>query len=148
VDAVPGSTVRGRIRRIFPAADAATRLVPVEVAIAGNAVPGLKPGFTVRARLALDESRTGITVPTRALQGGASSRYLFVLEGNKAHRRTVRAGDDIEGISEIFGGVNEGDTVVVTGNAMLRDGGTVRVVEPLRPEPPGRGDGGTRANGR
>lgn len=140
VDAMPGETIRGRIRRIFPAADAATRLVPVEVAIAGNALPGLKPGFTVRARLALDESRTGITVPTRALQGGASSRYLFVVQGDKAQRRNVRAGDDIEGVSEIFGGVEEGDTVVVAGSAMLRDGATVRVVEPLRPEPPSRGD--------
>jgi membrane fusion protein (multidrug efflux system) len=140
VDAVPGEVVRGRIRRIFPAADVATRLVPVEVAIPGNALPGLKPGFTVRVRLALDESRTGITVPTRALQGGSSSRYLFVVQGNKVHRRSVRAGDDIEGLSEVFSGVNEGDSVVVAGNAMLRDGGTIRVVEPLRPEPPGGGD--------
>ena len=134
VDAMPGEAIEGRIRRIFPAADAATRLVPVEVAISGDALPGLKPGFSVRAKLALDEARQGITVPSRALQGGASSRYLFVVSGNKAQRRGVRAGDDIDGLSEIFSGVEEGDTVVVAGSALLRDGATVRLVQPLRPE--------------
>jgi membrane fusion protein (multidrug efflux system) len=134
VDALQGATVQGRIRRIFPAADVATRLVPVEVAISGRSVTGLLPGFTVRAKLALDEARQGITVPTRALQGGASSRFLFVLKANKAQRRVVSAGDDIEGLSEILSGVDEGDTVVVAGNALLRDGATVRVVDPLRGE--------------
>jgi membrane fusion protein (multidrug efflux system) len=132
VDALGGAEVVGRIRRIFPTADVATRMIPVEVAIGGRALPGLKPGFTIRARLALDEAREAVTIPTRALQGGASSRYLFVLAGNKAHRRTVRAGDDVDGRSEVFSGLAEGDTVIVAGNAMLRDGGTVRVVQPLR----------------
>jgi RND family efflux transporter MFP subunit len=137
IDALPGEPIEGRIRRIFPAADAATRLVPVEVAISGDAVPGLKPGFSVRAKLALDEAREGITVPSRALQGGASSRYLFVVNGNKALRRGVRAGDDIEGLTEIYSGVEEGDTVVVAGSALLRDGATVRIVRPLQAEPGG-----------
>jgi hypothetical protein len=57
-----------------------------------------------------------------------------VLTGTRADRRTVRAGDDIDGLSEIFSGVQEGDTVVVAGNALLRDGATVRIVEPLGSE--------------
>lgn len=138
VDALQGREVPGRIRRIFPAADIATRLVPVEVALSGRALPDLRPGYTVRARLALDEAREGVTIPTRALQGGASSRYLFVIKGTTAQRRIVRAGNDVDGWSEVLSGLEPGDTVVVAGNALLRDGGVVRVVDPLNPES-GRG---------
>jgi membrane fusion protein (multidrug efflux system) len=131
VDALGGASASGKIRRVFPMADVATRLVPVEVAIDGRSLPGLKPGFTVRARLSLDEGRQALTIPSRALQGGASSRYVFVLSGSSAHRRNVRAGEDIEGVSEVYSGLSVGDTVIVAGNALLRDGGAVRVVKPL-----------------
>ena len=33
LDALPGETLRARVRRVFPAADPATRLIPVEVAL-------------------------------------------------------------------------------------------------------------------
>lgn len=44
VDALGGQTVAGRVRRIFPAADSVSRLVPVEIAVTGNATQQLRPG--------------------------------------------------------------------------------------------------------
>jgi RND family efflux transporter MFP subunit len=131
VDALNGATVEGRVRRVFPAADPTSRLVPVEVAITGAAARELRPGFTVRARLALEDPRAAITVPSRALAGPSGSRYLFVIEAGKAVRRVVQAGDDRDGRSEVFSGVVEGDSVIVAGNSLLRDGGAVRVVPPI-----------------
>jgi RND family efflux transporter MFP subunit len=46
VDALGGARVPGRIRRVFPAADSVTRLVPVEVALSGSALEQLRPGYT------------------------------------------------------------------------------------------------------
>ncbi len=131
VDALRGATVEGRVRRIFPAADPSTRLVPVEVALSGAATRELRPGFTVRAKLALEAPRSVLTVSSRALAGAASARYLFVVQGSNAVRRTVQAGEDREGRTQIFGGLTEGDSVVVAGNALLRDGGAVRIVTPI-----------------
>lgn len=54
--------------RIFPSADSATRLVPVEVALSGNQLPGLRPGYTARATLALDKRDGALLVPSRAYQ--------------------------------------------------------------------------------
>jgi membrane fusion protein (multidrug efflux system) len=131
VDALRGAVVQGRVRRIFPAADPNTRLVPVEVALTGEAARELRPGFTVRAKLALEAPRSVLTVSSRALAGAASARYLFVVTGAKAVRRTVQAGEDREGRTQIFSGLSEGDSVVVAGNALLRDGAAVRIVTPI-----------------
>jgi len=37
---------------------------------------------------------------------------------------------------EVFEGLAFADTVITTGNALLRDGAQVRIVEPLSPEAP------------
>lgn len=137
VDAL-GSTVEGRIRRIFPAADSANRLVPVEVAIPGNAVAGLRPGYTVRATLRLDEREGVLFVPTRAVVGAAGAQSVYVVSEGRAERRRVRVGADLDGRMEVLEGVAFGDTIVVTGNALLRDGAAVKIVEPLSPEAPQR----------
>ncbi len=134
VDALGGAAVEGRVRRIFPAADPSTRLVPVEIALTGTAVRELRPGFTVRARLAMEDPRRVITVPTRALAGPAGSRYLFVVQGGRAVRRVVQSGEDREGRTEVFNGILAGDSVIVAGNSLLRDAGAVRIVPPLVPD--------------
>src|SRR5688500_5807485 len=48
IDALAGSRFQGTIRRIFPAADSATRMVPVEVALSGSAAQRLRPGYLAR----------------------------------------------------------------------------------------------------
>jgi len=136
VDAL-GRSVPGRIRRIFPAADSVTRLVPVEVAIAGDAAPGLRPGYSVRVALSLDERDNALVVPTRAVVGAAGAQSVFVIRDGRAERRRVRVGNDFDGQMEVFEGLAFADTVITTGNALLRDGAQVRIVQPLSPEAPG-----------
>jgi membrane fusion protein (multidrug efflux system) len=135
VDALQ-ATVNGRIRRIFPAADSTNRLVPVEVAIPGNAVAGLRPGYTVRATLRLDERQNVLMIPSRAVVGAQGAQSVFVIKNGRAERRRVRVGTDIDGRTEVVEGVAFGDSVITTGNALLRDGASVRVVQPLAPEAP------------
>lgn len=133
VDAL-GRDVQGRIRRIFPAADSVSRLVPVEVAISGAQQAGLKPGYSVRVTLNLDERSGALVVPTRAVVGAAGSNSVYVIRDGKAERRRVRVGTDLDGKMEVFEGLAAGDTIITTGNALLRDGAAVRIVEPLAPE--------------
>ncbi len=49
----------------------------------------------------------------------------------KIERRAVRIGSDMSGLSEILEGVAEGDSVVVSGTSMIREGATAKVVQPL-----------------
>lgn len=138
VDALSGARVPGRIRRIFPSADSATRLVPVEVALSGSALNQLRPGYTIRATFRLGARDDAMLIPTRAVMGPAGARSVVVVRQGKGERRAVRVGSDIDGQTEVFEGLALGDTVVVAGQALLRDGAAVRVVPPLSPtETPG-----------
>ena len=131
VDALGGQRVEGRIRRVFPAADSATRLVPVEVALTGRQLTGLRPGYTVRATLALDRRDDALLVPSRAVSGPAGARAVYIVKGGVVERRSVRVGSDMAGLSEILEGVTEGDSVITSGTSMIREGAKAKVVEPL-----------------
>jgi membrane fusion protein (multidrug efflux system) len=133
VDAL-GRDVPGRIRRIFPAVDSVSRLVPVEVAISGAQQSGLRPGYSVRVTLKLDERDNALVIPTRAVVGAAGSQSVYVIRDGRAERRRVRVGMDLDGKMEVLEGLAVGDTIITTGNALLRDGAQVRIVEPLAPE--------------
>ncbi|HRQ78690.1 MAG TPA: efflux RND transporter periplasmic adaptor subunit [Gemmatimonadaceae bacterium] len=135
VDAL-GRDIAGRIRRIFPAVDSVSRLVPVEVAISGAQQYGLRPGYSVRVTLKLDERDNALVIPTRAIVGAAGSQNVYVIRDGRAERRRVRVGADLDGRTEVFEGLAAGDTIITTGNALLRDGAQVRIVEPLAPEAP------------
>jgi membrane fusion protein (multidrug efflux system) len=136
VDALGGETVPGRVRRIFPTADSTSRLVPVEIAVTGSDAGRLRPGYTVRATIRLDTREDALVVPTRAVLGASGARSVFIVKEGLAERRAVRVGDDVDGKVEVFSGLALGDTIIVAGNSLVREGGKVRIVDPLAPELP------------
>jgi membrane fusion protein (multidrug efflux system) len=134
VDALGGARVPGRIRRVFPAADSMTRLVPVEVALTGSALNQLRPGYTIRSTFRLGTRNDALLIPTRAVMGPAGARTVVVVKQGKSERHIVRVGPDIDGTTEVLEGLSLGDTVIVAGQALLRDGSAVRIVPPLAPD--------------
>ena len=136
VDALGSQKVEGRIRRIFPSADSATRLIPVEVALTGNQVNQLRPGYTVRATLSLDRRDGALLVPSRAVSGPAGARAVYIVKDGQVARRAVSTGSHMAGLSEILDGVSEGDSVIVSGTSMIREGAKAKVVEPLSDQIP------------
>ena len=134
VDALGGARVQGRIRRVFPSADSLTRLVPVEVALTGSALDQLRPGYTIRSTFRLGSRNDALLVPTRAVIGPAGARTVVIVRQGKSERRIVRVGPDIDGTTEVLEGLAVGDTVIVAGQALLRDGSPVRIVPPLAPD--------------
>lgn len=70
--------------------------------------------------------------------GATGARSVFIIKAGLAERRSVRVGADIDGRLEVFSGLAVGDTVIVAGNSIVRDGGKVRIVDPLSPDAPSR----------
>jgi RND family efflux transporter MFP subunit len=134
LDAFPGRTLAGRVRRVFPAADPASRLVPVEVAITGPDARLARPGFLARLRFALGARENVMLVPASAIVSDGGNPAVFVIENDRAERRPVTMGVTSEGRVEIVNGVQTGETVVVAGTNNLRDGSVVRVVNPAAAE--------------
>lgn len=137
LDALPGRALRGTIRRIFPAADTLTRLVPVEVAITGAAARDVRAGFLARVLFRLDPREGVLMVPAGALVENARGSAVYIVSAARASLRQVQRGGTFQGSVEITDGLLPGDTVVVAGSATLRDGAAVRIVNPpLRDVPP------------
>jgi membrane fusion protein, multidrug efflux system len=128
LDAFPGRSFRGSVRRVFPAADPGTRLLPVEVALENNDAAAVRPGFLARVTFAVGAHHDVLLVPAAALLGGGGTTAVFVLDNGTAVRRTVTTGLTSEGRVQIVAGLTAGEQVVTRGNNLLRDGMAVRVV--------------------
>lgn len=131
IDALVAQQFTGTIRRIFPAADSATRMVPVEVQLSGPAVRRLRPGYLARVTLKLGERPGVLVAPIGAIVGSRDTRAVFLVHANRVERRAVRLGQASGSVVEILEGLKVGDSVVVVGAERLNDGDTVRVVPPL-----------------
>lgn len=128
LDALPGSTVNGRVRRIFPAADSTTRLVPVEIALTGAEARDVRPGFLARVELRLKPRVGVLVVPATAVLDQSGGTAVFTVENGRAVRHSIRRGEYYGDRVEVLSGLSAGDTVVTTGAATLRDGAALRFV--------------------
>lgn len=131
VDALGGTVFKGTVRRIFPAADSVTRMVPVEVELGGGAARQLRPGYLARVTVKLGERSGVLLAPASAVVGSRDTRAVYVKVGDKVERRSVRIGQVSGTVVEILEGLQPGDTVVTVGTDQLRDGASVRVVAPF-----------------
>ena len=129
LDAYPRSSIASRVRRIYPSADAASRLVPVEIAL-GPTPPGVvaRPGYLARAEFSLEKRTHVLTVPNAAVGVADSRSYVFVVDADTLIRRPVETGMTAEGRIEILSGLSAGEAVVRSGHSSLRPGLTVRVM--------------------
>ena len=144
VDAFSDAKFKGTIRRIFPAADSVTRMVPVEIGLAGPAIARLKPGYLARVTLKLGERPGVLLTPVSSVVGSRDARAVFLLHGTKVERRLVRVGQASGDVVEILEGIIEGDTVVIAGAEQLRDGVEIRIVAPIGTAPAPQRDGATK----
>ena len=130
VDAYPGELFDGRIARVSPVLDPATRTAPVEIEIPN---PGyrLKPGMYARVRITTDQRKDTLVVPSNAVIDFGGRRGVFVAtDTDTALFRAITVGIEDSALIEVLQGVDEGERVVTTGAAALRDGDRVIVSGP------------------
>ena len=127
LDAYPSSPIEGRVRRVFPSADAQSRLVPVEVAL-GRFPDGVaaRPGFLARVTFRLDRRQGALVVPAAAVGVGEEGQFVYVVEADSLVRRPVTVGMTVEGMVEVQRGLKVGERVVTSGHTNLRPGVRVR----------------------
>ena len=129
VDALPGRSFTGKVGRLFPTIDPLTHTFKAEVVVP-NTSRVLRPGMYARVRVNFG-SRRSIIVPDQALvkQEGTGTRFIFVLKAdNTVSYLPVTVGRHMGQEYEILSGLEEGATVVVKGQALLRDGVKVNVL--------------------
>jgi RND family efflux transporter MFP subunit len=121
VDAYPDRAFTGKVSRISPAVNTATRAFPFE-ALVPNQDAVLKPGTFARVHIESDKTDTVLTLPYSAMQYRYGVNRVFVVDGDKLSVRELKVGDRLGERIEILGGVKSGERVAVTDVDKLADG--------------------------
>jgi len=141
VDAFPGETFSGRIARVSPVLDPATRTAPIEIEIP-NPTFRLKPGMYARVGITTQTKKNALVLPSSAVVDLGGRRGVFQLQNDTAVFRTVQVGTEQGTLVEILGGLAEGDEVISTGAGALRDGDRVALAGRASGNGRGRRGGG------
>lgn len=136
VDAAGSEPLAGRVRRVFPAADAESRLTTVEIELLDASDLGVRPGFLARAELVVDAQLDKLAVPLAAIaQGGDGLDYVMVVDAeDRLQRRVVTLGMARGVWREVVEGLDRGERLVASNPVDLREGALVRIVNWLSEE--------------
>jgi cobalt-zinc-cadmium efflux system membrane fusion protein len=100
-----------------------TATVPVRLAFSGAS--NYAVGTPVQVDIAAEVHRDAVLLPVSAIAREGEATSVFVVTNNIAHRRAVTVGIDDGRRVEIAMGVQQGETVVATGQNGLPDGARV-----------------------
>jgi RND family efflux transporter MFP subunit len=133
LNAYPDWRIPGEVIAIIPAADRSKATVKVRIAIKqkdARIVPdmGVRVGF-LESKRARSGSAAGVLVPAAAIRTEEGRPVVFVYAGGKVERRSVTLGPAVAGQRRVLNGVRDGEHVVVTAPASLKDGQAVSIAE-------------------
>jgi len=126
VDAYPDKTISGKVSRISPAVNTATRAFPFE-ALVPNGAAQLKPGTFARVRIVSSQVDQVLTLSYAALQYRYGVNRVFVVNGDRLVARELKVGERLGDRIEITSGVKAGETVAISEVDKLVDGTKVSV---------------------
>jgi HlyD family secretion protein len=121
VDAYPDKAIAGKMSRISPAVNSATRAFPFE-ALVPNDGALLKPGTFARLSVRTNKADKVLTLPYSALQYRYGVNRVFVVKGDRLVARELKVGERLGDRIEIVSGVDAGEPVAMTDVDKLVDG--------------------------
>jgi RND family efflux transporter MFP subunit len=129
VDAFPGKAFRGRVSRIAPVLDEASRVAKMEVEVANDSLL-LKPGMFCKVTLVIAEKDSAQVVPSKAVvtRNGASGVFVVRNEETTAHYVPVEVGITTPDKTEVLAPEIDG-LVISLGQHLLEEGSTVILPE-------------------
>ena len=128
VDAFPGRIFSGKVLRVSPVLDPATRTGEVEIHVP-NLSFDLRAEMFARVTLNLGDQQRGILVPRDALVYEGNQSGVFVIEQGVARFRPVELGLMLQTAVQVIRGLQPGEAVVTMGSSLLKDGDQVRLKE-------------------
>ncbi|KVL40541.1 efflux RND transporter periplasmic adaptor subunit [Burkholderia sp. MSMB1835] len=126
----PARHFSGRIREVLPGISTGSRTLHARVEI-DNASLKLTPGMLMRVRVAEKAKVSRLLVPSEAVIATGQRTIVIVKNGDGRFQPTsVTVGNDVGGDTEVLGGLNEGDTVVASGQFLIDSEASLKSVLP------------------
>lgn len=127
IDALGDQSYPGKVTRIYPSVDPATRQGIIEIKldpVPANALPGQLVRVTLDARTQPIRS-----IPLRVVRFDASGEFVYRIDkDSKVQKVSIKTGAQINDRIEVIDGIEEGDVIVSEGFLDLRVGKKVRIV--------------------
>ena len=123
---IPDKAIEGKVSRISPAVNTATRAFPSRRCVPNNEAL-LKPGTFARVHIETDRVDRMLTVPYTAIQNRYGVNRVFVVAGERLATRELKIGDRLGERMEIIDGVKAGEPVAISDVDRLVDGTRVSI---------------------
>ncbi|KWN15253.1 efflux RND transporter periplasmic adaptor subunit [Burkholderia ubonensis] len=126
----PTQHFNGRIREILPGISTTSRTLQARLEI-DNAALKLTPGMLMRVRVAGQKAVSRLLVPSEAvITTGKRSVVIVKNADGRLQPATVTVGNDIGNETEVLSGLNDGDTVVASGQFLIDSEASLKSVLP------------------
>lgn len=93
-----------------------------------NRTGELKPGMYAMARLSLNRQNSSFVVPYPAVVTSLEKKFVVRVKNNQVEWVDVRQGISLDNGAEIFGNLNEGDTLLVRASDEIKPGTTLKIL--------------------
>ena len=128
VDAHSDTAFEGRVARIAPVLDPATRTAFVEIEIP-NRSNLLRAEMFARVTLQLESLRKAVLIPRESLVYRGTQAGVFVVEESRPMFRPIETGSAEGQEVEVLGNLAAGAAVVSRGAAMVSEGDRIKILE-------------------
>ena len=120
--------VEATVTAVSPVMDSSLRAYPIEISIP-NPNQELKADMvaSVNWKNGIEAENKTLVVPRRAVFDENGKRYVYRIADNVAKKVEIEAGEESSDLTEVKSGLAEGDTVVVRGQTLLKDGSAVQI---------------------
>ncbi|MDZ4843683.1 MAG: efflux RND transporter periplasmic adaptor subunit [Hyphomicrobium aestuarii] len=123
---LPGQTFEAKVSRISRVIDPESATMRTELLMA-NPGERIVAGLTGQVQLQLTNGPAVVTVPTNTLVIRNGRQNVAVVDVGTAKFRSVIVGRDLGTRVEILGGISANDTVILSPNALIREGDAVEI---------------------
>ena len=121
VKAFPSDTFKGQLVRIAGDLDLKTRSELIEIDVE-NKDRHLLPGMYAEVEIPIRRTAPTFVVPASAIFTNSEGIFIIRVKNAKAERVSVRKGNDHLGNIEIFGPLEENDSILQQASDQIRDG--------------------------
>jgi membrane fusion protein (multidrug efflux system) len=129
-DHLAGEQFEGWIKRVSPVVDPQSGTFKITVGVK-NRKGKLRSGMFVNTHIITDTHDDAILIPKRAIVYENEQMSVFVVRDSLAIKINLRVGFQDHEMVEALEGIEEGDQIIVVGQAGLKDKTKVRVVNML-----------------
>lgn len=121
-------TVDATVTAVSPVMDQTLKAYPIEITIP-NASGELKADMVVSVKWKADSTteKKSLIIARKAAFDENGKRYAYRIENNVAKKIEIATGKESSDLIEVTNGVAQGDTIVVRGQTLLKDGAQVQI---------------------